>query len=133
MGLSADVVVKVNSVAVSGITSHTYQGQRGETNKTAYGATAQAFAPQLPGATLQLGGEDPETATTGARAVLEALYNSGASTTVLYQPEGTGTSKPQRSGTAYVMQYQETGAVAGHVQWSASIRFTGAIATAAQS
>lgn len=68
----------------------------------------------------------------GPRAILEPLLDSGAETTIIRRPEGTGTGLPQESFGAILTSYVETNPVADKITWSAEFQKTGAITETVQ-
>lgn len=94
---------------------------------TGYGATGHAYAGGLTDGTFKLSGTYDSTSVTGPRAVLEPIQAAGALVTVLRQPEGTGSGKPQDSFQWLCTGYTETSPVADMVQWSAEGNISGTV------
>lgn len=128
-----NTVFKVNSNDISAYTSESEIPRATDTHDvTAYGASAHAFAPGLNSATATASGTYDSTASTGPRAVFLAVYAGNAAVTVIRQPEGTGSGKPQDSFSAILTGYTETNPVADMIKWKADFQVTGNITTTAQ-
>jgi hypothetical protein len=128
-----DTVFKVNSVDLSAYTSESEINRGTDTHDVSgYGVAAHAFGAGLNTGTASASGTYDSTASTGPRAALLAVYALNASVTVLRQPEGTGTGKPQDSFSGILTSYVETNPVADYVKWKAEFQITGNINTAAQ-
>lgn len=97
---------------------------------TTYGKEAHDFEGGLKNGTATMSGIYDDTASTGPRAVIEPLV--GTKVTLVRQPEGTGSGKPQDSVTVLVTNYVETNPVADMVTWSCEMQLSGVIDTTAQ-
>ena len=80
-------------------------------------------------ATIQ--GVYDNTASTGPQAVLNPLI--GTVVELIYRPEGTGSSLPERTVDVLVMDYTETSPVADMVTWACEVEFDGDVDLTAQS
>jgi hypothetical protein len=128
-----DTVFKVNSVDLSAYTSESEIPRSTDTHDvSAYGVDAHTFAAGLNNATATASGTYDTTASTGPRAALLAVYALNAAVTVVRQPEGTGTGKPQDSFSAILTGYTETNPVADMIKWKADFQVSGDISTTAQ-
>ena len=67
---------------------------------------------------------------TGPRAIIEPLI--GTNVTLIRQPEGAGTGKPQDSVDVVVGEYVETNPVADMVKWSVSLELSDAVTSTTQ-
>lgn len=80
-------------------------------------------------ATLQ--GIYDSTASTGPQAVISPLL--GTVVELIYRPEGTGSSLPERTVDVLVQEYTESSPVADMVTWSLTVEFDGDVDLTAQS
>ncbi|MFR9804614.1 hypothetical protein ACL02T_20360 [Pseudonocardia sp. RS010] len=99
---------------------------------TTFGKDSKVYAPGLKDGTATIQGIYDSTASTGPGAVLRPLVGAAA-VTLLYQPEGTGSSKPQASVDVLVTAYEETAPVADMISWSATLQLSDDIDDTAQS
>lgn len=126
-------VFKVNAVDLSAYTSESEINRGTDTHDvSAYGDNAHKFGAGLNTGTASASGTYDTTASTGPRAALLAVYALNAPVTVLIQPEGTGTPKPQDSFSAILTSYVQTQPVADMIKWKAEFQITGDITTTAQ-
>lgn len=73
-----------------------------------------------------------DTTTSGPHDVLQPLNDSGTKVTFTRRVEGTGSGLPQDSVDVLVEEYMETSAVNDYVQWSATLKHSGAVTSANQ-
>lgn len=99
---------------------------------TCYGADSHAYSEGLADGTFSMGGTYDSTASTGPRAVLNALIGAAA-VTVIRRPEGTGSGLPQDSFSAICKSYVETNPVTDMVKWTAEFQISGDVDSTAQS
>lgn len=97
---------------------------------TTFGNSDHVYLGGLGDGTTTLGGFYDSTASTGPRAVIEPLI--GTVVTMIYQSEGTGSSKPQDSVSVLVTSYTETNPVADYKTWEVELQHSGAVNSAAQ-
>lgn len=98
---------------------------------TTYGNTAHRKQGGLHDGSATLEGIYDNTASVGPQAVLEPLL--GTTVELIYRPEGTGSSLPERTVDVVVTSYTETSPVADMVTWSCEVEFDGAVDLTAQS
>ena len=123
-------VIQVNSSDISAFTnSSEWNRVSDDHDTTGYGADSHAYEGGLLNATLTMSGTY-ESGVTGPKAVLEPLL--ATKTTFIRQPEGTGSTLPQETGSALVKSYVETNPVAGMITWSAELKVSGDVDTTAQ-
>ena len=72
-----------------------------------------------------------ESGASGPRAVVAPML--GTTVTLVHQPEGTGTGKPQDSVSVVVTAYEETVPVADMITWSCTCQCSGDVTTTTQS
>ena len=127
-----DTVFKVNAVDLSAFTTSS-EISRGadEHDVTGYGKSAHVVQGGLLKGSFSAEGTYDSTATTGPRDALKDL--PGTNVTVIRQPEGTGSSKPQDSFTALITEYVETNPVADMIKWSVKGTISDTINDTAQS
>lgn len=126
--------VSVNSVDLSQYTSESEINRGTDTHDvSAYGNDAHAFGAGLNTGTFTMGGTYDNTASTGPRDALLAVYALNAPVPVLRLPEGDGMGKPQDAFDAILTSYVETNPVADMVKWRADFQITGDIDTGDQS
>lgn len=129
-----DTVFKVDSTDISAYTSESEINRGTDTHDTtAYGADAHGFSAGLNTGTATASGTYDTTASTGPRAKLLSVYAGNTAVTVIRQPEGTGSGKPQDSFSAILTSYVETAPVADMIKWKADFQISGDITTTAQS
>jgi hypothetical protein len=75
---------------------------------------------------MKIEGTYDDTATTGPRAVLEAMV--GTIVEMIYKPEGTGTGNPTRTWDCLLTTYTETAPVADMIKFSAQFQGSGTVA-----
>jgi len=97
---------------------------------TTKGSTAKEHTVGHYGATATVSGRYDDTASTGPDVVFRALAKSGASGTVLIEWGGGGVGTDSTSGEATVTRYSRSSPLAGTVDFSADLEFTGAITEA---
>lgn len=100
---------------------------------TTFGKDAHVFAGGLVNGTATISGTYDNTASTGPSAVFQALIDGAAVVELIYRPEGTGSSLPERSVDALVTGYTETSPVAGMVTWQANLQLSDDVDLTAQS
>lgn len=100
-----------------------------EHDVTGYGASGHAVQGGLLADKVTVGGTY-DSGVTGPRKVILPLV--GTNVVFIRQPEGTGSGKPQDTGTVHVKSYVETNPVADMIQWSAELTVSGVINTTAQ-
>lgn len=127
-----DTVVKVGANDLSTYTSTSeFTRSTDSHDNTTYGQDGHVYGAGLTDGTFTMGGKYDSTAGTGPRAVLNALIGA-APATVIRQPEGTGTGKPQDSFSGLLTSYVETNPVADYVQWQAEFQISGDVTSTAQ-
>lgn len=97
---------------------------------TTYGKNDHVFAGGLGKGSASAEGIYDNTAVSGPRAVIEPLI--GTVVTLIRQPEGAGTGKPQDSVSVLVEEYVETSPVADMVKWSVKLTLSDAVTTTTQ-
>lgn len=127
-----DTIFKVNSVDLSAYTN-TSQFELGmdEHDVTCYGASGHAVAGGLQNGKVSFGGVY-DSGTTGPRKTLQTLVKAGATITVVRQPEGTGSGKPQDSASVLLTKYVETAPVADMISWTCEGTVSGVVDITAQ-
>lgn len=119
-------VVKVATVDLSAYTKTSTLELTADVHETTgYGATAHTKQGGLTDGTFTMSGTYDSTAVTGPRAKLEPLV--GATSAILRQPEGTGTTKPQDSFSGILSKYTETDPVDDMVTWAATFEISGPV------
>jgi hypothetical protein len=99
---------------------------------TTFGNTAHRKQSGLMDGGATINGIYDSTASTGPQAVLGPLVG-GAAVELIYRPEGTGSSLPERTVDVIVTAYNESSPVADMVTWTAEVEFDGAVDLTAQS
>jgi hypothetical protein len=123
-------VVKLNAIDISAFTdSTTFEREADEHDSTCYGVDDKEVVGGLKGGKVTIGGKYM-TGATGPGTVIESLL--GTKVAFIYQSEGTGTGKPQRSATVLVKSYNQSAPVADIVRWTAELTISGSISTTAQ-
>lgn len=125
-------VVSVNAVDLSVFTnSCDFNTSSDSHDTTTFGKTAHTFQSGLTNGTCTLKGIYDD-GMAGPGLTLRPLLG-GASHTLLYKPEGTGTGKPQRSASVILTAYNESAPVADMITWQADFQLTDAIVDTTQS
>jgi hypothetical protein len=123
-------VVKLNAADISTVTnSTTWEREADEHDSTVYGGNDKEVVGGLLGGKVTIGGKYT-TGVSGPAAVIEPLL--GTKVAFIYQAEGTGTGKPQRSCTVHVKSYNQSSPVADIVRWTAELTVSGAVTSTAQ-
>lgn len=118
--------ITVNAKDISPYTKTSSLEYAGDVHDTTgYGSTAHTKQGGLTDATFTCGGTYDNTASVGPRAALIGLL--AQSTTIVRNPEGTGTGKPNESFTGILSKYTETNPVDDMVTWSATFEVSGAV------
>jgi hypothetical protein len=89
---------------------------------TVYGKNSHVFRGGLKSGTATVTGFYDNTAVTGPRAVMLALYMTNA--TLIHRPEGTGSGRPQDLVDVVVGKYKQTSPVADMVTWTVDLTFS---------
>lgn len=131
LGTTMVVIVNSNNLSVW-VQNSEFNPTADSLDNTAYGATGHTFRPGLTNGTFTVDGKYDTTASTGPRAVLQALVGAAA-TTVVRRPEGTGSGLPQDSFSGLCTSYSESAPVADYVKWRAQFQISGAVTSTAQS
>jgi len=127
----ANVHGRVTFVSLDGDDLSTYARNVEFTRKadvhdvTTFGNTAHRRAGGLLDGSASIEGVYDSTAGTGPQAVLSPLL--GQTVELIYRPEGTGTTRPERTVSVVVGEYVETSPVADMVTWSVTLDFDGAV------
>lgn len=123
-------VVKLNAVDISSFTNQTtFEREADEHDSTVYGLNDKTVVGGLLGGKVTISGKYI-TGASGPATLIEGLL--GTTTAFIYQAEGTGTGKPQRSCTVLVKSYNQSAPVADIVRWTAELTISGAVTTTAQ-
>lgn len=123
-------VVKLNATAISAYTdSTTFEREADEHDSTCYGVDDKEVVGGLKGGKVTIGGKYV-TGVSGPGPIIEALLSTKVA--FVYQAEGTGTGKPQRSCTVHVKSYNQSSPVADIVRWTAELTISGAVDSTAQ-
>lgn len=126
-----NAVFKIGTNDISVYTNSVDFDQTADTHDTTcFGQTGHTYQGGLTDGKVQLKGLYDNTASTGPRAAIEGLLATTVAFT--YEPEGTGTGKPQTTGNAVVNSYKESAPVADMVTWEAELTISGAVTSAAQ-
>lgn len=127
-----DTVVTVNSTDISAFTNTSEFNPTADSHDvTTYGKDGHVFSPGLTSGTFTLGGIYDSSTSSGPRAVLQPLVGAAA-TTVVRQPEGAGSGKPQDSFSGLLTSYTETSPVADMVAWSAEFQISDSVTSTSQ-
>ncbi|MFE9748451.1 hypothetical protein ACFYOT_26390 [Saccharothrix saharensis] len=98
---------------------------------TTFGKNSKVYASGLKDGTTTIQGIYDNTVSTGPGAILRPLVG-GAAVPLIYQPEGTGTGRPESEVDVIVTAYEETAPVADMVTWSATLQHSDDVADDAQ-
>lgn len=128
-----DTIVTLDAVAISGYTNSTTYNRSADTHDlTCYGLDDKVFGAGLRSGTVTIGGFYDSTAMTGPGAVIETLLGEDA-VEFVYQIEGAGTGKPEKTCDVLVASFNESSPVADYVTWTAELTISGPVTVAAQS
>lgn len=125
-------VITADSHVLTGCNKSTMTRARDVHDSTAYGDDDYGQDPGLGKPGFSAAGWYDKTATTGNRAVLQPLADSGDKVTWTRKPEGSGTGKPLETFTGFVSQYVEDNPVKDIVQWSLTVTIDGGLVTSTQ-
>lgn len=100
---------------------------------TTMGKSSKVYAAGLKDGTCTLEGNYDNTESTGPGAVIRPLKNGGTVFEFTYQPEGTGTGKPEFTVDALVTSYVETSAVEDVIRFSCELQLSDDVTETAQS
>jgi hypothetical protein len=121
---------KVNSTDLSAFTNNVAPKRSADAHDTTtFGKSSKTYAGGLKDGTLTATGIYDDGAT-GPQAILEPLL--GATVTYEYRPEGTGTGRPTKTGSAVLTAYEETAPVADMVTWSCTLQLSDSVTVADQ-
>lgn len=126
----SDTVVKLNAVDISTFTNQTtFERESDEHDSTCYGVDDKEVVGGLKGGKITIAGKYI-TGASGPATLIEGLL--GTKVAFIYQAEGTGSGKPQRSATVLVKSYNQSAPVADIVRWTAELTVSGSINSANQ-
>lgn len=113
--------------------STSWEGSVATHNVTTYGPTREdeSYAAGLGTGKVTISGVYDNTAT-GPDAVIEPLMNAKAAVEFIFQPDGTGTGKAQKSCDVIVSSFNVSDPVDDMVQWTAELMRTGSVDRTAQ-
>ncbi len=130
---SKATVIDIGGNDISQYCSSSELGKATDTHDTtAYGEDSKSYTPGLNDSTFSVEGWYDTTASTGPRAVLNAVYATNAASAILRQLEGAGTGLPQDSFNAIMTAFNETSPVGDVVTWSAEFQVSGDVDITAQ-
>lgn len=119
-----NTVVKINGVNLSAYANSTNFNRSSDNHDvTTFGKNSHVYVNGLKDGTGTVSGIYDSTASTGPSAALRSLVG-GAAVPYIFQPEGTGTGKPQASVSVCVTAFEETAPVADMTTWSCTLQFT---------
>lgn len=122
---------KVNSTDLSAFTNNVAPKRSADSHDTTtFGKSSKTYAGGLLDGTITASGIYDDGAT-GPAATLEPLL--GTTVTYAYRPEGTGTGKPEKTGSAVLTAYEETAPVADMVSWTCTLQLSDTVTIADQS
>lgn len=123
-------VFKLNAIDLSAFCKTSEVSNEADAHDvTGYGASGHGYQGGLIDAKVTVSGTY-DSGVTGPRKVIVPLL--GTNVTFIRQPEGTGSGKPQDTGTVLVKSYVETNPVADMIAWAAELTVSGVINSAAQ-
>lgn len=126
-----DTVIKLNAKDLSAFVTTSELNRTSDSHDvTTYGKGSHVYMGGLQDAKASMSGIYDSTAVTGPRATIQPLI--GTVVTLIRQPEGTGTGKPQDSVSVLVTGYVETNPVADMVTWSCEMQCSDAINSTSQ-
>jgi len=124
-------VVKLAATDISAFTdSTTFERTADEHDNTCYGVDDHEFSGGLLTGKVTIGGKYV-TGASGPSTLIEGVL--GTKVAFIYQAEGTGSSKPQRSCNVLVKSYNQSAPVAEIVRWTSELTISGAVDDTAQS
>lgn len=123
-------VVLVNGSDISAFCTDSSRERSAKTeDTTTYGKNAEVYDPTLLSGAFSCGGRY-ESGVAGPRAILDPLV--GTKVTLVYRPEGTGSTLPQDTCDIVITKYAETAPVAGYRLWTLETQPSDAWTTTAQ-
>lgn len=126
--------VTLNSVDLSAFTNNTAFNRTADSHDvTTYGQNGHVFAAGLTNGTVTISGTFDAAATSTPAVTIGGLLAAGTEVEFSFQPNGTGSGKPERTCNVIVTGYDETAPVADMVTWSATLQINGAVDITAQS
>lgn len=128
-----NTIITCDSDVLTGVNTSAISRSHGTGDTTAYGATSEGQVATLGKHQFTAGGWYDKTATTGNRAVLQPLADSGATVEWTRAPEGTGSGLPMETFNGFISKYDEQNPVKDIVTWTLTVEIDGDIATTSQS
>jgi len=123
-------VVKVGTDDLSEFANATTFNRSGDANEnTTYGKNSKSYNGGLKDSKITLEGVYDD-GVDGPGAILRPLL--ATSTTFTFQPEGTGTGKPQSVVDVVITAYNESSPVADNIKWTCEMQGSDDIADTAQ-
>jgi hypothetical protein len=121
-GVLTDVSAYVTEVNLS--------GEMDEVDVTTLGATARAYIPGFSEHSIELSGMYERAQDQMFQAIYDA-FKAGTLASVSWEfgPEGSASGDVKKSGEAVMLTYETPVAIEDAVQWSATLRVTGAVTT----
>lgn len=121
-----DTVVHLNAVDLSAFINNTvFTASVDSHDVTTYGKDGHTFAGGLTNGTVTISGVFDNGASSPAYTIMPLMVAGQAPVTFVFNPEGEGTGKAQRSCSVLVTSYTETDPVADMISWSASLQISG--------
>lgn len=127
-------VVKLDAVDLSQyVKTSEFTRENDEHDVTTYGRNSHRVRSGLKGGKFTMSGIYDNTLVSGPRAKIGALIAADVNVTLVRQPEGTGSGKPQDSVEVMVKNYVETSPVDDMVAWSCECTLSGDVDSTPQS
>lgn len=108
------ILINGTDISVNCTDSNCEQSSKTE-DLTTYGKNAEVYGGTLLSGAFGASGKYADGAS-GPRGFIKPLV--GTTVTVIYRPEGTGSTLPQDSFSAVITKYNETAPVAGYRLWA---------------
>lgn len=126
-----DTFLSINGKDLSPFTTDSELNRTaGADDVTGYGSDDEVWDGTIRGGKLTASGKYDTSVANGPRGVLRPLIRE--TVTYIRRGEGTGSGKPQDTGSAVLLSFVETNPVAGHVLWSAEFQLSGPVNSTAQ-
>jgi hypothetical protein len=128
-----NTIITCDDDVLTGVNTSTLSRSHGVGDTTAYGADDEGQVGLLGKHQFTCGGWYDKTATTGNRAVLQPLADSGDTVEWTRSPEGTGSGLPIETFNGFVSKYDEQSPVKDITTWTCTVEVDGGIVTTSQS
>lgn len=126
-------IITCDDNVLTGCNTSMLSRSHGVSDTTAYGADDEGQTASLGKHQFTAAGWYDKTASTGNRAILQPLADSGETVEWTRSPEGTGSGLPLETFNGFISKYDETSPAKDITTWTLTVEIDGGITTTSQS